>query len=285
MFFQFLALADSFYLLTALVRCPLKHLLASPAIYFRMELYVFPLVKIAQSLCIWLMVLVTVDRYIYVCVPLRAIRILTPRRRRILALVVLVCSVLYNIPLFFDSCLMIFKDVCTGTILITHKVYRPSFNNTIYFDLYRYGCYIVLLYVFPLTCLTVLNGLLVKAIRKSRKRHQEMGGPQEESESNATLVLVIIIVVFIVCETPELIMKFMSIIDRMSESVNIPMETLKTFSTVIELLMVINSSSNFFIYLTLGNRFRLVIKNTLVQVIRSRSTSFSTVETVPLQNP
>ena len=244
----------------------------------------FPVLKVAQCICIWTMVLVTVDRYVYVCLPLRAIRILTPRRRRLLALMVVVVAVIYNIPRFVDSCLMEFQDVCTGNIFLTRKVYLPRFNNTIYFDLYQYSCYIVLLYILPLACLGVLNAKLIKEIRRSRKRHVEIGGPPEETESNATLVLVIIVIVFIVCETPELIVKILSILDRWFVSVNISMATLKNFSTVIELLMVINSSSNFFIYLTLGNRFRLVIRNALVRVIRSNSTTFTT-ESMPLQNP
>ena len=267
-----------------MLRYPVKHLIRSLYVYLHIQLYMFPVLKIAQCVCIWTMVLVTVDRYVYVCMPLRAIRILTPKRRRLLAVGVVVTAVLFNIPRFFDSCLMRFQDICTGTIFITRKVYQPSFNNTLYFDIYEYGCYIVLLYVLPLLCLAVLNSKLIQEIKRSRKRHIGIGGPQDETDSSATLVLVIIVIVFIVSETPELIVKILSILDRLFVAISIPMETLQTLSTVIKLLMVINSSSNFFIYVTLCNRFRFIMRTTIMRVIRSNSTTFTT-ESVPLQNP
>ena len=59
---QALAACDAFYLVVALMRYPTKHLIPDEVIYQNIQLYIFPLLKIAQTMCIWMMVLVTVDR-------------------------------------------------------------------------------------------------------------------------------------------------------------------------------------------------------------------------------
>ena len=59
---QALAACDAFYLVVALMRYPTKHLIPDEVIYLNIQLYIFPLLKIAQTMCIWIMVLVTVDR-------------------------------------------------------------------------------------------------------------------------------------------------------------------------------------------------------------------------------
>ena len=275
-------MVDAFYLVISLFCYPLKHLIPH-YLYFRMQLYVYPLLKVAQCMCIWTMVLVTIDRYVYVCVPLRALMILTPRRRRLLAVGVPVMSVLYNMPRFFDSCLMIFENSC-GEILDIRKVFLPVFNSTIYYNTYLTGCYIVLVFLLPLTCLTILNTKMVMTIRRSRMRHQELGRPREENECNGTLVLVIIIVVFIVCESPELIVKIMVVIDSYSDSVNILAEALDILVVFNELMMVVNSSVNFAIYMTLSNRFCLILMQIILAFRKRDSTKYSSSEVVPLQH-
>ena len=59
---QALAVSDGAYLVVALLRYPAKHLINDEVIYLNVQLYVFPLLKITQTICIWMMVLVTVDR-------------------------------------------------------------------------------------------------------------------------------------------------------------------------------------------------------------------------------
>jgi len=282
MLLQFLAVADAMYLLIAVFRYPTKYLMPDYNMYMNMQLYIFPMLKTAQSICIWMMLLVTIDRYVYVCVPLRAIQILSPRNRRLLAVLVIICGILYNLPRFFDSCIMTFKNACTGQILLSQKVYAQKFNHKLYFDLYMNAAYLIFLYIGPLVTLAVLNTKLVRAIKHSRKRHNSIGAHTDNNESNATLVLIVIVVVFIVCETPELIVTILSNLDRWSERINISMPLLRIFSTVNEFLMVINSSSNFFIYIAFGQRFRLVMRETVKTAFGNGSTVM-TYESEPLQ--
>ncbi len=102
---------------------------------------------------------------------------------------------------------------------------------------------------------------------------------EDHYEANATYVLIIIILVFILCETPELIHKIITVITRHVKSMDefFSREFRSCFSTLSELLMVCNSSLNFFVYLAFGRRFRRVMKMTF-----SPHVSTGTHESVPL---
>ena len=64
---------------------------------------------------VWVVVLVTVDRYIAICHPLRGkVRTLALARRAV-ALVVLI-SVIYNIPLLLEREIKVASNHCTGAV-------------------------------------------------------------------------------------------------------------------------------------------------------------------------
>lgn len=282
---QTLAIADAFYLLIAMLRYPLKYMIPEGA-YFSMQLIIFPLLKTAQAVTIWMLLLVTMDRYIYVCKPLRAQLIFNSRTRRIMSVMVFVVGLLYNVPRFFDSCVWTFHDLCSGA-QYSRMVYTQAFNNTYYFDIYNYASYLLLLYVGPLSILTVLNTKLILAIQRSKRRHRPYGTCQvanhvHHSEANASIVLIIIVIVFIVCETPELVLKILTVMRRHMQSLEamFTLDFIHTFTTTSEVLMVFNSSINFIIYCAFGKRFRHVMKETF-----KKSFSLPTVftpESLPL---
>ena len=221
------------------------------------------------------------SRYIYVCMPLRAVCLMKPHTRYCCTSALIILSCIYNLPRFFDSCIMTFVDICTDTVILTQKVYSPTFNKTLYFDIYIYTTYIILLYVGPLVTLMVLNTRLIRMIRRSARRQRSFGAQNEHSDSNATLVLVIVVIVFIICNTPELILKFLACLDRIFNQINLPPILLAELATVTEFLMVINASANFFIYFAFGRRFRMVMKQTF-RYISTTSTPL-TAEIIPLR--
>ena len=275
---QVLALADGLYLLAALFRYPLKYLVPEYE-YNIMQPIVFPSLKVFQTICIWMMVLVTIDRYIYVCKPLRAQVLFNSRTRRWFAVAVFIIGVLYNLPWFLDSCIMQFYDPCVNHT-IARMITRPMFNSGWYYDVYRHGCFLVLIYFVPLSILTVLNCLLIRAIKHSTRRHRDMANGAEYNENNATVVLIIIVLVFIACETPELLLRIFNMVQRKAD-IQLFGPGLMRFTTVSELLMVINSSINFFIYFAYGRRFRRVMKETFVVKFTTSGTVL-TPESVPL---
>ena len=264
---QALAFADTFHLLVAVNRYPLKYLIQEVS-YVSMQLIVYPLLKTTQAMTVWMMLLVTTDRYIYVCRPLVAHQLCNSRTRRILALLVFVLSFVYNIPRFFDSCLWTFQDKCTGKIY-SRRVFTRAFSSVYYFDIYQTGAYLLLIFIGPLPILIVLNYKLLTAIRRSRRRQRQYAlchmwqQPPHQSEANASIVLINVVIVFVICQTPELIFKILVIVDRWLPHVHvISANATLDFSTMSELLLVINSSVNFLIYCAFGRRFRHIMKET-----------------------
>ena len=213
--------------------------------------------------------------------PLRAVSLMKRTTRYSWACIVVAAAFLYNLPRFFDSCIMTFTDKCTGELVYTEKVYSPTFNNILYFDLYILTTYIIFLYVGPLATLSILNYRLIQLIRRSTNRQRRYGTQPDFSDCNATFVLVIVVIVFIICDTPELILKTMSFIDRIFDQVNISPTALHKLATVTEFLMVINSSTNFFVYCAFGRRFRFVMKETFRYM--STTSTPATAEIIPLR--
>ncbi len=283
---QILTVADSMYLVVSILRYPLKYLVADKTQYVYLQPYVFPLLKTCQTICIWMMVLVTTERYIYVCKPLQAPRLFHKKARRVLAVMVFVVGILYNIPRFLESCTFTFHNGCTNTLTVT-MIYRPAFRGTLYFNIYKSAMYIICIYFLPLATPCAMNVQLIQAIHRSRKRHREItrsgAANQAVHETNATLVLVVIIVVFLLCESPELVLQVLTVIHRHISAIPIFSGEYPVLLDLVidssEVLMVVNSSTNFFIYLLLSKRFRATLKEIFVTKFYSTETH----ESVPLQ--
>ena len=288
---QVLAISDALYLVAALLRYPMKYMIDDVNQYHRMQLYVYPLLKMFQTITIWMMVLVTVDRFIYVCKPLHAQDIFNQTTRRTFAVLVFLFGTLYSVPRFLDRCLITY-EVC-GNETVTGVIYKPMFNNAYYYNIYRYAMHLVFLYLGPLVTLCVMNTRLIVTIRKSRQLHREMRVKghyvssansrfTSQTENNATLVLIIIILVFIVCETPELILRILIVLDQHVDSISAISPAFYRFNTMSALFMVINCSINFFIYFLFGKRFRYIMKETFIYKFQT-TTSLLTRETLPLR--
>ena len=275
---QALAVADTMYVLTAITRFPLGHLLQNKNTYAHMQLYVLPLLKTSQTIAIWMVLLVTVERYTHVCKPLCSAKVFKGRKRFIVAGMVFVFGFIFNVPRFFDSCVRTFYNPCTG-MYYSKMIYRPMLNDSLYFDIYRCAMYIVFLYIGPLSLLLCLNIRLIQAIRHSKRRQRQMSPTNDDGEYNATVVLIIVVVVFIICETPEMMLQSMTVLQRYA-GVGFPSWSLR-LNTISQVLMVVNSSTNFFIYCAFGRRFRWVMKQTFSY--RSSGTTFVTHESLPLQ--
>lgn len=280
---QCLAVMHLLFVTTAIFRYPLKHLIDKHK-YEYIQLGAFPLLKSFQTICIWTMVLVTIDRYIYVCHPLRAQMLFTHRSKRIWVCGITVAGFAYNLPRFFDSCITLFVIPCSD-IAVGGMMFRPEFHHKAYYVVYRHVLYIILLYAVPLSILAFMNYRLIKAIHYSRKRHANCAHSSRAQDpthdSNATTVLIIIVIAFMVCESPEPVIHTISSIETGLEVKLFTFDYLP-FYTASSLFMIISASINFVIYLVFGQRFRHI----LLQLFRdsfTAATSKFTRDTVQLQ--
>ena len=125
---------------------------------------------------------------------------------------------------------------------------------------------IVLLGVVPLISLTYLNWRIFNAVRVSSQLVQEKARrEQQQKENDLARVLIGIIVLFIVCHTFRVAIEIENIFTAKAFDVcyQLCLPTFTLWSAVVdplsELMMVINSASNMFIYCCLNDKFRKLV--------------------------
>jgi len=124
---QALAAVDTAYLAACIIIQPLRIVQELYGVLARsfplIERYVWPLAATAQTATVWIVLLVTGDRYVAVCRPFQA-RWRSVERTRSAVIVVLVLAVLYNLPQWFERKVDWEMDLCTGRSVATIKKVR-----------------------------------------------------------------------------------------------------------------------------------------------------------------
>ena len=241
-----------------------------------LEPYIWPFASIAQTITVWLVMLVTVDRYIAICLPLRT-NMRTLQRTKLAVAVVVILAMLYNVPRFMEREIVTKFDSCTNsTFLITQKTtFR---ENRVYFLVYKTIMYFIFRSIGPLLALIILNVRLVKALREVRKKHRDMTKSTKHRE-NITLMLVVVVTVFILCEMPDLIARIVFAYVVFDEA-NFDINRLRYFNVVTNAMLTLNSGINFLIYCLIGNKFRRILWEMCCK--RGRAGLIEVSETEPL---
>ena len=239
------------------------------------EPYVYAYGLTAQTGTIWIVVMVTMDRFVAVCKPFSAQKWCTRRNAKMAAVGVATFSILYNLPRWFEmgTSEKIGKD---GTVEII-PVMNPLFDDYYYAMIYRGICYIIFMHTIPLSTILILNIKMILAVRYSNKRHAHLSRDQN-NENNATVMLIMVVTIFLLCETPAAVANILSSVDM-----HVPEMTIKYMFVITNMLVTLNSSTNFIIYCLFGRRFRrhcleLLCPGKVIQ--RFSSTRRSTVSEV-----
>ena len=266
--FQGLSVVDNFLLVTVMPLYCIEPFVRYTGFYpnylnrgynYLILLYIFPWASISQTATIWLTVLVGVNRYIAVCKPYQAARLCTVRQAKIQLSVVVVFSVLYNVPRFFEYYVQP-ETVDNATY------FRPNLTtlggNKLYTVIYDNILYMLFMLILPLVSLTLLNILLIRELKKLNRKRAEMQSARQQQDNNVTLVLIIVVLVFIVCQSPALVTKFMwSVLDDTARECGGPQFY---FSKLSNLLVITNSSVNFIVYFMFNTRFRQILLDSVL---------------------
>uniref|UniRef100_A0A182SM78 G-protein coupled receptors family 1 profile domain-containing protein n=1 Tax=Anopheles maculatus TaxID=74869 RepID=A0A182SM78_9DIPT len=86
-------------------------------IFPKISLVVYPLAMIAQTASVYLTLTVTLERYVAVCHPLRARALCTYGRARLYVVGILIFSILYNLPRFWEVTLISSTHPDTGLVI------------------------------------------------------------------------------------------------------------------------------------------------------------------------
>ncbi|KAH8398807.1 hypothetical protein KR222_007502 [Zaprionus bogoriensis] len=255
------------YLLTGLARCDTMLIISSmllfgiPSIYpytghfFGYYNYVYPFISpamfpigmIAQTASIYMTFTVTLERYVAVCHPLRARALCTYGRAKIYFIVCVCFSLAYNMPRFWEVLTVSYQPPNSSTVL--HCV-RPSplRRNATYINIYIHWCYLIVNYIIPFLTLAILNCLIYRQVKRANRERQRLSRSEKREIGLATMLLCVVIVFFMLNFLPLVLNiseAFYSVIDHKVTKVS-------------NLLITINSSVNFLIYIIFGEKFKRI---------------------------
>lgn len=278
---QMLALADTVYLTTCLFFQTLntidKHTNWIPELsrgFPYMEPYVWPCASVAQTSAVWLVVVVTADRYIAICRPLHAPQYSTISRIRKAVVTVWVFSILYNLPRFFERDIVHeFNNVTNATSIEVVK--SPLRRNEEYVLVYKTISFFIVRFFLPLTFLAFFNTKLIQAIKESQKISCNRDSQKGKKDTKYTLTLVVVVIVFAICETPDFVLRFWMSLTTYIHALPFHRPTLLYINTMSNLFLAINSCVNFVIYCLLGQKFRKIMMQVICGRLQQREhTSF-----------
>ncbi|KAK2153574.1 hypothetical protein LSH36_292g02008 [Paralvinella palmiformis] len=218
-----------------------------------LRIYTWPVICIAQMTSVWLTVLISAERHSAICRPLRAYGFSNVRKLKWSILVVLVVSVLFNLPRFFEFTPK--EEALFGTNLTyiaiadttmrTDPVYRYAYNTASF-------CLIV--YAAPIGIITLLNVSIVVRMRRAKRRWSELSRRQQR-EVKATLMPLCIVTVCFFCGTQ-------SLISFILDAVFVGRDVLwiQIYTAVVNLFVTVNSAANFLIFYVFGSKFRTLLR-------------------------
>ncbi len=221
--------------------------------------YVWAIASIAGTIAVWIVLLVTLDRYIAICMPFSE-HLRSLKRAKLAVIFVVLVAIIYNVPRFFEREVVVQElSGCNNLRLI--KVKKTAFRkDKLYFLIYKTIAFLIFRALGPLS-------LLILALRAMRKRHRDMTCGSDFNE-RLTFMLVIIITASIICMIPDLglrlavnIYEFQSGNNRAANVQNpmISVVKMRYAAAVTNMLLTLNSSINFFIYCLVGKKFRRIL--------------------------
>ncbi|GJQ82966.1 GPRNNA1 [Trypoxylus dichotomus] len=207
------------------------------------------LTTVCHTASTYLTVTVSFDRFVAVCKPLKARSLCTYGRARIYVISVLIFAIIYNMPRLWES------EICTD--------YHPVMNVTIYCvrmtplrdsdnykAIYVTWFYFVFMHLIPCVSLLVLNVCIYRQVRQANREIQRLSRLQRREIGLATMLLCVVLVFFI-CNLLPLIINIIELFN-----IIIDVDILQCMIATSNLLVTINSSVNFIIYVTFGEKFQ-----------------------------
>ena len=206
----------------------------------------------------------TVDKYIAIKWPHKAVPYSTPERAKFTTMALFICTIVYNIPLIFW--IKIVESRCV------------PYSTANFFGKLHSWLSFVLNAIIPFTMLISMNCIIVKEVRKSRKMfamkksttasdrsqsvNRQSGQKSKKSvENQLTIMLLLVTTLFLVLLSPSYVQSIYQTLterDTPSKYANSMLFLETSFS-----LLNINSAINFFLYCISGQKFRNDLKEIL----------------------
>ncbi|XP_064624221.1 FMRFamide receptor-like [Lineus longissimus] len=275
---QMLAFVDSVFLLANILVftlfnwfSALGYLCSYLVIFSSVLPYLWGFLEIARDYAVWLVPVVTLERYVAIYYPLSMSKFcrITIAWKILLGLFLYV--IVFNVPSFLQytkgSYNMDIKGKITAfslSALNTNPIY-----NTTYFIVDS-----VMNLLLPVVLVCFMNCRIIMVLKRARTRTKKRGdfkrGQSEPDRGSfATMMLVTIAIVFVVCELPKVVESCFVIWRKWERTVSVTQSSSKAndhwfiIFIISTLSQAFNSFINFFVYCLTGRRFRRVLRTTL----------------------
>uniref|UniRef100_A0A7E4WA33 G_PROTEIN_RECEP_F1_2 domain-containing protein n=1 Tax=Panagrellus redivivus TaxID=6233 RepID=A0A7E4WA33_PANRE len=220
--------------------------------------YFYGLMTMAQTVSVWMTVGMSLHRYTGVCFPFQSINIL--RRKRVIGFILglISFSIAFNTTRFMEvkvvnncyrSNIGAMMPVLVPTDLRLDKMYRLIFFG---------WAYTIMMFVVPFSILIIVNTTVGFTIRRSNRMHtyqtsDASAKKAEAKERQTTIMLIAIVMLFLSCNTLAFVVNILENINAADELYN----TLVCFNN---LLVIVNASSNIFIYMLFSDKYRILLQ-------------------------
>ncbi|KAL4222334.1 hypothetical protein ACF0H5_018372 [Mactra antiquata] len=235
------------------------------------DIYIFFSVgNIFFNISVWLVVILTIERMLFVIRPLKFRP--SKSKAKIWIIVVFVLCSLINVPRFF----------CYRVRTIRNGFYPKSTPFKMSREFYNVSWFHAMVISFlPFFIILVTNSVLIFGLHRAKRERMSLHSNQEHAnrkdQVRLTRTLVAVVVVFFVCTIPS------AFVDdpiaftifgngrKWREYIRAPDNQLLVY--ISNLLLFVNSSMNFILYCSFNKKFRLAMKIFLenVHVYKSRT--------------
>lgn len=244
-----------------------------------------PLTDTFSNTGVWLTLTFTVERYIAVCHPMKGKVWCTPRRAKVIVVVVCLSAALVTLPEFFDWTTAFEFDGATNRTLL--RAVPTDFGKSKgYAVAYKYINQALFTFL-PLALLSVFNALLVKAVVSANRWRQRMnnataaaektnggevhgsdpaggcsrggggGDRHSQSQQRITVMLITVVVVFLLCQTPQAVQNVLiAYLDKVGSLDEHKRTVFLMTANVFNVLVITNCCSNFILYSSFSSKFR-----------------------------
>ncbi|XP_046354546.2 probable G-protein coupled receptor B0563.6 [Haliotis rufescens] len=232
--------------------------------FFEAHLY-YPLVNICSNSSVWLIVMLTIERFLFVCYPIWAKIHCSRTGANVKVAIIITCIGIINIPRF----LAFRVEYKFNPDDPKYYLYSTDFRKTQLFSIINWFYSIIINFI-PLTVLCISNVYLVYAVQRAKRQRQVLHirnnkeATWNREQMRLTITLISIVCLFIICVMPSAFADRPSAyalfgngrpIDEFLRST--PYRILQMISNM---LICCNLSLNFVLYCAFNNKFVRVFK-------------------------
>ena len=271
---QALSIADIIILIMAIPSRSLRYmdLCFGPQnlhIYSNMFLATYPLSFTFRMINTWLTTFLTFDRWIAVCRPLHAQRLVTKRMSMIHMTIVIFAAIVISIPRWFEY--RINFNLKTDMVEV-HPTELAT--NKYYTIIYKIFFFLTMMYIIPMVTLLVLNTKLVRALKAAEqdKKVLRRSADMVKQNRNITAMVTLVVAAFLICNLLPFCSQILYSIEiSFKDLAPTLMAHRRRISPISDLMLTINSAINFIIYCACSKKFRITLLSMFSCVKKSES--------------